>query len=119
MADHGPLARKYLEATEAFNSGDTDKFGALLLAETCVFDASGGRVGSTAAEIVAALKAHRAAVGWEKHEVLSSIEDDDVLAVIARNTYTGGGTVTIAGIARFKDGKAIELHSAGRTKPKA
>jgi hypothetical protein len=118
MADHGPLALRYIEACEAFNSGDTDKFGAMLIADNCVFDSSDGRVGSTGPEIVAALKAARAAMGWEKHEVISSNEADPVLAVIARNSYTGrDGTQVVAGIAKFEGGKLVEMRSVDGPRP--
>jgi ketosteroid isomerase-like protein len=112
MSEHGPLASAYIEAAEKFSTGDTDGWGALL-ADNCTFDGNRARVGSSASEIVARLKDLREQVGWTAHEVLESSEGDDVVALLARNTFGDGTTMFTAGCARFRDGKIIEMHGTG------
>jgi ketosteroid isomerase-like protein len=112
MAEHGPLGSAYVGRAEKFNAGDTDAWGELL-ADDCVFDAVGGRFGSSSAEIIGRLKKARQRLGWLRHEVIATMEDGDVVAVIARNTFDDGTTLPVAGCMRFRDGRIVELRSAG------
>jgi hypothetical protein len=45
--------------------------------------------------------------------VLESSEGDDVVALLARNTFGDATTMFTAGCARFRDGKIIEMHGTG------
>lgn len=112
MTTHGPLSAAYTAAADRFSQGDVEGFGELL-AEDCVFESSRGLVGASRAEIVAALTATKAAIGWERHEVIGSHEQDDVLAVLGRNVFADGSITYPAGCARFVDGKITELRAVG------
>src|SRR5262245_17492764 len=90
MAEHGPLALLYIEATRKFAAtGDT---GALvgLLAADCIHDGNGRRAGGSGAEVIERLTKTRQALGWVGHEVETSAEADDVLAVVGRNVFSDG-----------------------------
>jgi hypothetical protein len=112
MREHGALASSYIEAAKKFSTGDTDAWGTIL-AERCTFDGDRTRVGSSAAEIVARVKEFREQVGWLTHEIVESAEADDVLALLGRNTFSDGTSMHVAGCARFRDGKIIEMHGTG------
>ncbi|MEZ5234781.1 MAG: nuclear transport factor 2 family protein [Acidimicrobiales bacterium] len=77
---------RHTAACEKFNAGDTAGFGEIL-ADDCVFEGSRGRVGSSRAEIVAAVSATREAVGWQRHELVDSLEEGELLVGIGRNTF--------------------------------
>lgn len=112
MSTPGPLGQLYIEAAAKFSAGDTAGFGAAL-ADDCVFHANGGPVGSTAAEIVDRLVAVRQATGWETHQVLSTTEVDDALAIVALNSFADGTSIRVAGGAIFRDGKIVRMAAAG------
>ncbi|MGE0730339.1 MAG: nuclear transport factor 2 family protein [Acidimicrobiia bacterium] len=108
----GPLAAAYRAACERFNAGDTAGFGEIL-ADDCVFEGSRGRVGSSRAEIVAAVSATREALGWQRHELMQAMEEADLLVGLARNTFGSGEQFPVGGVMRFRNGKIIEMRAAG------
>lgn len=106
MTEHGPLARKYIDATaEMF----TDNAKALeLFAPDCVWDAMSGRVEGADA-VAAMVDSVRAATGWNSHEVLHTAEAGPVLTVLARNTTTSGAEWMVGGVALFNEAGQISV----------
>lgn len=90
----------YLNAVEAFNGGDLDPI-TRLFGDECSFTTAtpddGGNVGSTPAEIAAALAAARNN-GWATHEVTAISAHGDCLVIQFRNTYTDGTSSLGAGV---------------------
>ena len=111
MADHGPLASKWAERAKAFSDGAADAWDPLFAAG-CVWDSLQGRIEGSA-EIQSALNEAREAFGWKTHEVVSSSEQDGLVALLGRNIFTNGVTTHVAAGVKFVDGKVTEIRSVG------
>ena len=111
MADHGPLASKWAERAKAFSDGAADGWDPLF-APDCIWDSPQGRIEGSA-QIQSALNEVRKAYGWKTHEVVSSSEQDGLIALLGRNTFTNGVTIHVAAGVKFVDGKVTEIRSVG------
>lgn len=112
MSEFGPLVSAYVEMSKRFNNGEASPFDGLL-ASDCTFYGDGQLVGRTCDEITKTIGSARKHFGWLTHEVVAGCEADDVAAILAVNTYADGRKIHVAGSARYRDGKIVQLTSVG------
>ena len=80
-----------------------------IVAEDIRFVANGVTVGTTRAEVMAAL---RAVPGWESHNTLSAITNAAYVATTYRNDYADGSSSYGCGIMRFDEhGKVAAVYA--------